>query len=68
MPVVVHRDPVGAAIAAVFHLVKAGRAKDGMTSRADCGRVRVPFIEPDHPGQRILERGQPIARYEFGSP
>jgi len=68
LPVVVHRDPVCAAIAAVFHLVKAGRAKDRMTSRADCGRVRVPLIEPDHPGQRILERGQPIARNDFGSP
>src|SRR5208282_3190185 len=68
LPVVVHRDPVRATIAAVFHLVKAGRAKDRMTSNADCGRVRVPLIEPDHPGQRILERGQPIARNDFGSP
>ena len=68
LPVVAHRDPVRATIAAVFHLVKAGRAKDRMTGRADCGRVRVPLIEPDHPDKRVPERGQPIARNDFGSP
>ena len=54
LSVVVHRDPVRTAIAAVLHLVKAGRTEDRMTSRADCGRIRVPLIEPTHPGQRIL--------------
>jgi hypothetical protein len=68
LPVIVHHNPVRAAVAAVLNLVKTGRPKDCMTSRADCGRIRVPLIEPAHLGQRILEREQPIAGNDFGSP